>query len=181
LATLAFAFLVLRVLAVRTTINVDRDALRRAGEALGTTDVAERLASFASVPMPGSLWRRVRELQQNLAAAGPHRGIPPADLLIAAAALEADVELLHYDRDYEAIGAVSAPPALARRARRAVARHPPISGSSLRSRAAALDESDANPASIRIGLILRSPGLGAGQRQCQEVPSRAAGGAGALD
>jgi predicted nucleic acid-binding protein len=74
---------------------------RRAG------DVAERLAAFESVPMPGSLWQRVRELQQDLAAAGTHRGVPPAELLIAAAALEADVELLHYDRDYEPIGAVS--------------------------------------------------------------------------
>lgn len=70
-------------------------------------ELTERLAAFASVPMPGSLWRRVRRLQQDLAAAGTHRGVSPADLLVAATALEADVELLHYDSDYEAIGAVS--------------------------------------------------------------------------
>ena len=70
-------------------------------------ELAERLAAFASVLMLGSLWGRVRQLQQDLAAAGTHRSVPPADLLIAAAALEADVELLHYDSAYEAIGAVS--------------------------------------------------------------------------
>jgi predicted nucleic acid-binding protein len=84
------------------------ELIRLAPNAPRAEAVAERLASFASVPMPGSLWQRARGLQQNLATAGTHRGVPPADLLIAAAALEADVELLHYDRDYEAIGAVSA-------------------------------------------------------------------------
>lgn len=84
------------------------ELIRLAPNARRAEDVAERLTSFESVPMPGSLWQRVRGLQQNLATAGTHRGVPPADLLIAAAALEADVALLHYDRDYEAIGAVSA-------------------------------------------------------------------------
>lgn len=83
------------------------ELVRLAPNARRAREVAERLASFASVPMPGSLWQRARGLQQSLAAAGTHRGVPPADLLIAAAALEASVELLHYDRDYEAIGAVS--------------------------------------------------------------------------
>ena len=83
------------------------ELIRLAPNARRAEEVAERLASFATVPMPGSLWRRVRELQQSLAVAGTHRGVPPADLLIAATALEADVELLHYDGDYEAIGAVS--------------------------------------------------------------------------
>lgn len=84
------------------------ELVRLAPNARRAEDVAERLATFASVPMPGSLWPRVRELQQDLGSGGKHRGVPPADLLIAAAAQEADVELLHYDADYEAIGAVSA-------------------------------------------------------------------------
>lgn len=83
------------------------ELVRLAPNAQRAEDVAARLGAFATVPMPGSLWQRVRRLQQDLAVAGKHRGVPPADLLIAAAALEADVELLHYDRDYEAIGAVS--------------------------------------------------------------------------
>lgn len=83
------------------------ELVRLAPNAQRAADLAERLAAFASVPMPGSLWRQVRRLQQDLAAAGTHRRVPPADLLIAAAALAADVELLHYDADYDAIGAVS--------------------------------------------------------------------------
>ena len=70
-------------------------------------DVADRLESFESVPMPGGLWRRARELQLKLAPAEDHRRVPPADLLLAAAAEAAGVPLVHYDRDYARIAAVS--------------------------------------------------------------------------
>ena len=43
-----------------------------------------------------------------LAAAGDHRRVPPPDLLIAGAAELANVPLVHYDRDYERIAAVTA-------------------------------------------------------------------------
>lgn len=46
-------------------------------------------------------------IQLSLASNGDHRRVPPADLLFAAAAMRADVQLVHYDRDYERIGAVS--------------------------------------------------------------------------
>jgi len=39
-----------------------------------------------------------------------HRRVQHADLLIAAAAEAAGVKLLHYDRDYEAIAAVTGQP-----------------------------------------------------------------------
>jgi predicted nucleic acid-binding protein len=71
-------------------------------------EVTDRLAAFESVPMPATLWRRARELQIALAAGGEHRRVPPVDLLIACAAQAADVPLIHYDRDYERIGRVSA-------------------------------------------------------------------------
>lgn len=70
-------------------------------------EIAGRLASFAAVPMPSLLWLRARESQLALAGAGGHGGVPPADLLIAAAAEAAGVPLLHYDGDYEAIASVS--------------------------------------------------------------------------
>jgi hypothetical protein len=70
-------------------------------------EIAERLAAFEAVSMPTGLWSRAREVQLGLAAAGDHRRAPPADLLLAAAAEEAGVELIHYDRDYERIAAVS--------------------------------------------------------------------------
>jgi predicted nucleic acid-binding protein len=71
-------------------------------------EVAERLQLFESIRMPERLWRRVRELQLQLAGNGDHRRVPPADLLLAASAEAAGVPLVHYDRDYERIAAVSA-------------------------------------------------------------------------
>jgi len=69
--------------------------------------VAERLDAFESVPMPSALWNRAREVQLLLAPEGNHRRVPPADLLLAAAAEKAGVPLVHYDRDYERIAAVA--------------------------------------------------------------------------
>lgn len=83
------------------------ELVRLAPNAERAKEVARRLDAFASVTMPPVLWQRTRRIQQNLAATAAHRGVPPADLLIAAAAIESDVELLHYDSDYDAIGAVS--------------------------------------------------------------------------
>lgn len=69
-------------------------------------DVAERLAAFEAIAMPAGLWDRARGTQLALAANGDHRRVPPADLLLAAAAEEAEVALVHYDRDYERISSV---------------------------------------------------------------------------
>lgn len=71
-------------------------------------EVAARLGAFESVPMAEDLWRRAREVQLLLAPDGDHRRVPPADLLIASAAETAGVPLVHYDRDYERIAAVTA-------------------------------------------------------------------------
>lgn len=71
-------------------------------------EVADRLAAFEAVPMPVQLWSRARETQLALAERGDHRRVPPADLLLASAAEEAGVTLIHYDRDYERIAAASA-------------------------------------------------------------------------
>jgi predicted nucleic acid-binding protein len=71
-------------------------------------EIAQRLAAFEPVPMPARLWGRARELQLELAATEDHRRVPPVDLLLAAAAEDAGVQLVHYDRDYVRIAAVSA-------------------------------------------------------------------------
>jgi predicted nucleic acid-binding protein len=68
---------------------------------------AERLDAFESVQMPDALWDRTRELQLLLTPSGDHRRVPPADLLLAAAAENAGVPLIHYDRDYERIATVA--------------------------------------------------------------------------
>lgn len=70
-------------------------------------EVADRLAAFESIPMPVELWARARHTQLALAASGDHRRVPLEDLLLAGAAEEAGVTLVHYDRDYERIAAVS--------------------------------------------------------------------------
>ncbi|HET7048682.1 MAG TPA: PIN domain-containing protein [Solirubrobacteraceae bacterium] len=74
----------------------------------GQRELAARLGAFEALPMPGSLWSRAREVQLLMAAAGDHRRVPPADLLIAATAELANAPLVHYDRDYERIAAVTA-------------------------------------------------------------------------
>lgn len=70
-------------------------------------EVADRLAAFEAIPMPVELWSRARQTQLKLASNGNHRRVPPADLLLASAAEEAGVALVHYDRDYERIAAAS--------------------------------------------------------------------------
>lgn len=70
-------------------------------------EVSERLDTFEVVPMPASLWSRARDIQLLLSATGDHRRVPPADLLFAAAAEQARVPLIHYDRDYQHIATVT--------------------------------------------------------------------------
>jgi predicted nucleic acid-binding protein len=71
-------------------------------------EIADRLAAFEAIPMPKELWSRARRTQLALAVDGQHRRVPPADLLLASAAEEAGVALVHYDRDYERIAAATA-------------------------------------------------------------------------
>lgn len=70
-------------------------------------EVADRLAAFETIPMPAEIWARARHTQLTLATNGDHRRVPPADLLLAAAAEIAGVTLIHYDRDYERIAEAS--------------------------------------------------------------------------
>ena len=57
-------------------------------------------------------WRRAIELQGELARLGPdhQKAAKPADLLIAAAAAAAGVELLHYDDDFELVAKITGQP-----------------------------------------------------------------------
>jgi predicted nucleic acid-binding protein len=83
------------------------ELVRLAANERRADEIAGRLTGFASVPMPDDVWRRCRELQLALSPAGHHRRVPPTDLLIAAAAQDARVPLLHYDADYDLIAGVS--------------------------------------------------------------------------
>jgi predicted nucleic acid-binding protein len=71
-------------------------------------EIADRLAAFEAIPMSDELWSRAKRTQLALTANAEHRRVPPADLLLASAAEEAGVVLVHYDRDYERIAAATA-------------------------------------------------------------------------
>lgn len=86
---------------------VTLELVRLAPNEVRAREVASRLAAFESIPMPAELWPRARETQLTLAVSGDHRRVPPADLLLGGAAEEADVTLVHYDRDYERIASAT--------------------------------------------------------------------------
>jgi predicted nucleic acid-binding protein len=71
--------------------------------------IATALEGFPWISMTAGDWRRAREVQRLLARAGAqlHRMVRVTDLLIAAAAEREGVPLVHYDRDFDAIAAVT--------------------------------------------------------------------------
>jgi predicted nucleic acid-binding protein len=60
--------------------------------------------------MPDGSYRRSRVVQEQLTAKGEHRSAGPVGLLVAAAAEEASLTLLHYDRDIETIARTTGQP-----------------------------------------------------------------------
>ncbi len=67
-------------------------------------------ATWPFVPMNQDVLDRAVEVQDALAARSQQRGAKIADLLIAAAAEAAGLVVLHYDRDFDLIAAVSGQP-----------------------------------------------------------------------
>ncbi|MFF4626685.1 PIN domain nuclease [Streptomyces griseorubiginosus] len=67
-------------------------------------------AHYAWCPMPDGVHRRSRVVQEQLTAKGEHRSAGPVDLLVAAAAEEAGLTLLHYNRDFETIARTTGQP-----------------------------------------------------------------------
>ncbi|MBC2901570.1 PIN domain-containing protein [Streptomyces cupreus] len=67
-------------------------------------------AHYVWCPMPDGIFRRSRVVQEQLTAKGEHRSAGPVDLLVAAAAEEAGLTLLHYDPDFETIARTTGQP-----------------------------------------------------------------------
>ena len=67
------------------------------------------LSALPTHTMSGRAWGRALDVYQLLADQGPqhHRSVKLPDLVIAACAEEAGWTLVHYDRDYDAIAAVT--------------------------------------------------------------------------
>lgn len=59
---------------------------------------------------PDTVWDRAWEVQQVLAADGLHRTVKIPDLIIAAVAEHHGVAVIHYDRDFDRITAVTGQP-----------------------------------------------------------------------
>lgn len=72
----------------------------------------DKLEALRSAPMGDRVWRRAIDVFELFAERGPlhHRQIGIPDLLIAAAAELAEVPILHYDRDFDVIAAVTGQP-----------------------------------------------------------------------
>lgn len=64
------------------------------------------LGELPSATMNAATWSVALDLQRRLSRRGQHRIAIP-DLLIAAAAIQYDLVVLHYDKDFDLIAAVS--------------------------------------------------------------------------
>lgn len=62
------------------------------------------LRALTHVPTGEPTWRLALRLQALLARGGRHRAASIPDLLIAATAIQHNLTVLHYDRDFEVIG-----------------------------------------------------------------------------
>jgi hypothetical protein len=74
------------------------------------TVAADRAAGYELLATDDWIATRALEVQAALARTGEHRGVPIPDLLVAATAERHRVEVLHYDRDFERIAAVTRQP-----------------------------------------------------------------------
>jgi predicted nucleic acid-binding protein len=69
-----------------------------------------RSLAYHRVPITEAILQRAIDIQAELARSGSHR-VPIPDLIIAAAAEDAGLTLLHYDQDYDLIASITCQPA----------------------------------------------------------------------
>jgi len=67
-------------------------------------------ADYRLVPVAAAQHRRALDVQRSLARRSEHLGLSLADLLIAAAAEDRGLTVLHYDADFERIASVTGQP-----------------------------------------------------------------------
>lgn len=102
----------LRAGQIATCEMVRLELLWTARDAADFVSLEEELEALERVPITQRAWDRAVGIFGELAACGPlhHRQISIPDALIAAAAEEAGLRLLHYDRDFELIARVTGQP-----------------------------------------------------------------------
>jgi predicted nucleic acid-binding protein len=87
----------------------DLDVLSSARSREDYETLVDEMAGFNHIPIDEAVMDRARDVQRPLAAVGQHR-LPIPDLIIAATADAGGATLLHYDRGFERIGAVTGQP-----------------------------------------------------------------------
>lgn len=72
-------------------------------------ELADALAALHSIPIESTDWARALEVQHSLArqTGGGQRAVKIPDLVIAASAERAGLELVHFDGDYDRIASVT--------------------------------------------------------------------------
>jgi predicted nucleic acid-binding protein len=71
---------------------------------------ALRVEGFTDLPLTPAVGARAREIQALLARTSQHRAAGVTDLLTAAAAEQYGATIVHYDRDFDHIAAVTGQP-----------------------------------------------------------------------
>ncbi|MFI5958063.1 PIN domain nuclease [Cryptosporangium sp. NPDC051539] len=71
---------------------------------------ADRAELYQQLPLTPAVTDRARQVQRQLVRAGQHRGPGVPDLLIAATAELNNATVVHYDRDYDTIAAITGQP-----------------------------------------------------------------------
>lgn len=85
-----------------------------AGRGLSARDFSRvkelRRRLFIPVDIPEDAWYQAAALQADMVERGTHQAPSVVDLMIAVCAERADLHVLHYDADFDAIAAVTGQP-----------------------------------------------------------------------
>jgi predicted nucleic acid-binding protein len=97
---------------IATCDAVAMELLREARDGVEFDRRHAQLERLRRCPISERAWRRAIDVMHAFADSSTprHRGLPMADLLIAAAAELAEVPVLHYDRHFELIAEVTGQP-----------------------------------------------------------------------
>ena len=92
-----------------TCAIVDLEVLYSSRNLSDYEEIREERVGLDATPITPEVMATAVDLQHALARLGQHR-VPIPDLIISAAALKANLVVLHYDRDFERIAAVGGAP-----------------------------------------------------------------------
>ena len=95
---------------IATCAIIDLELLFSARTPSGYQRLATALQGMPRVPINEAIMERALQIQAELARKAMHRSVPLPDLLIAACAEHHGLVLLHYDADFDRIGAITMQP-----------------------------------------------------------------------